>query len=785
MSVAKPRLWASQIAMISAMGISALGLATSAHADQTPKAPVEASDANAIVVTAQKRSENVQKVPISIVAISGAGLRNANVENILDLPRLAPDLAIAKGAQASYTRVSIRGIGAASNTAVEPSVASFVDGVYIPRPGALLTNFMDMQGVEVLRGPQGTLFGRNASVGAISVQTATPKQEWSGVAGVEYGTANRRKVEGTINAPLAKNVAIRVAGMLQDQDGFWHNNLDGKTYGGTKNAAVRGSLKADFGKLEWTVRADYAHTTGDGFANFAFDPNSVSPLQLATLQAHLGGQLPDTSLSDRNTNQVVNAALDDRQWGVMSDLSLSLGDYKLRLINSYRDWQSGQTDGDVAWLPISLVSRVGTYSSRSNNQELQIISPKDLLGGRLDFVGGLYYFGEDYATSEKFQQGSAFCAALVGPAHPGLLGPCNNLYANGGGVNATDLEFNQSLQSYAAYAQANAKLLRDVKLTLGGRYTKDDKNGTFDQMVPNPFFATLRAPENDVLQTSGSRFTGRASLNYTPTRDALFFANFSTGYKSGGFNSGGGVPALGSDLRTYAPETTTNYELGAKTSWFNRRLTANLTLYRMDIDGFQDRSFNGISFVVRNAGGLRHQGAEFESALTISPAIRLNASVSYLDSKFTNYTPASALPGLTGTQDLTGKPATFAPKWTGTVGAQVGTTLANTGMRWQMNTNLSFTSSYFDGLVNDNNPQTIQPGYQLLSARLALFGKNDRWSVAVFGNNLTNTVYRLGSAYQLLGAQLGLNNGVFAGSTAIRELRADPRTIGAALKVQF
>ena len=776
MSVVKSRLWASSIAVIAAVGIASSASAQQKSANTTAAAD---TDANAIVVTAQKRSENVQKVPISIVAVSAVGLTNANVENIADLPRLAPDLSIAKGPQTAYTRISIRGIGAASNTAVEPSVASFVDGVYVPRPGSLLTNFMDMQGVEVLSGPQGTLFGRNASVGAISVQTAQPKHEFSAAVAGEYGTANRQKVEGYINAPLASNVALRIAGMEQSQDGFWHNELDGQTYGGSKDAALRGTVKAEFNNVTWIVRADYAHTTGDGFSNFALDATSVSPAQLATLQSRIGG-MPDTSLSDRNTNQVVDGGLNDRQWGVMSDLSLRLGDYKLRLINSYRDWQNNQTDGDVTWMPASLLSRVSGYASKSNNEELQLISPQDkLLGGRLDFVAGLYYFNEDYATSEKFQQGSGLCSLLsdVSP-HYGAL--CNAYYLPNGGANVTDGEFSQTLNSYAGYGQANIRLLDKLKLTVGGRYSQDDKHGSFDQTVAYPLMGVLlRAPEADTLRTSGGRFTERVSLNYTPTRDMLFFANFSTGYKSGGFNSGGSSVASNAAGRTFAPETTNNYELGAKTSWLDRRLTLNLTLFRMDIKNFQDRLVEGTNITVINVPGLRNQGAEFEGAMVVSPLLRFNASVSYLDSKFTNYPDASPLPGTLAVQNLSGKPANFAPKWSGSLGAQLGAPLGHTGLRWQLNGNMTFTSQYFDSTVDDNNPLTLQRAYQLVNARLTLFGRDDRWSLAVFANNLTNTKYGLGTTYQTLGSVLG------TGAGAVRVLRADPATVGVGLKVQF
>jgi len=216
----------------------------------------------------------------------------------------------------------------------------------------------------------------------------------------------------------------------------------------------------------------------------------------------------------------------------------------------------------------------------------------------------------------------------------------------------------------------------------------------------------------------------------------------------------------------------------------------NLTFYRMDIKGFQDRAFDGTSFTVRNAGNLRHQGFEFDGVAKPLRNLSLFASLAYLDSEFTEYDNAAGLPGcaanpvvctsvgLGSTQNLKGKPATFAPKWTGRVGFDWTGDIGSSGLSWDINSNLSFVSKQFGGLVNDANPQTVIDGYALLGARATINGANDRWSVSLFGNNLLNKQYEAGNLYQFLEASLGLRNGVFPGSTAVRRLHADPRTYG-------
>jgi len=203
-----------------AQGQPAAAQATDAPAAQ-PVADTAANNGE-IVITAQKRAENAQKVPISVAAFSGQTLAKNNVLNVEGLAKIVPNLSVAKGAQSSYVRLAIRGIGAASNTAVEPSVAVFLDGAYVPRVGAAISSMLDMDSVEVLRGPQGTLFGRNASVGAISFHTAQPKlKSLNGQASAEVGTGDRFKLTGILNAPIGEHAAVRVAGSQQWFGGYW------------------------------------------------------------------------------------------------------------------------------------------------------------------------------------------------------------------------------------------------------------------------------------------------------------------------------------------------------------------------------------------------------------------------------------------------------------------------------------------------------------------------------------------------------------------------------------
>lgn len=761
-------------------------------------APAQAQDAanalagDEIVVTAQKRAESAQSVPISIAAFSGKSLDKQNVVTVLDLGKVATNFQTVRSSNTGSTRIGIRGVGSLANTLIEPSVAVFVDGVYVPRSGSVLGAFLDIDGVEVLRGPQGTLFGRNASVGALSLRSAMPKDEFSGEVSGEYGSFERYKLSGHVNLPIAENLALRVAGMGQWYRGPWHNKLDNTYYGGSDDASFRATLKADLGQVEWVLRGDYTRMDGDGVANFDFDPASVSPARLAFLQAAFAGG-PDTNLADREMNQFMVTGLVDENWGVSSTASVDVGSSTLKLINSYRVWKNDQLDGDIIYFPASLAGRQSLFDSKSHSHELQFISPeREWLGGRFDMVAGAYYFAEDFALSEVLNMGSAFCGTLV-PAGPGR-DACSAYYNTQKGAGATDQDVFQNVKSFAVYGQGNLHLADQLTLTLGGRWTSDKKSGTYAQ-TSSPFTQTLRAPEALTFpEISEGRFTYRISLNYKPNEDVLIFANHSTGYKSGGYNSGGGVPSLSvvdangklvSTKRLFTREAVKNYELGIKSSWFDRALKANLTLYRMDIAGFQDRAFDGVSFIVRNAGNLRQQGAEFDLTIAPSRNFSVTSSIAYLDSAFTDFRNASNLPGLTGTQDLTGKPNTFSPKWSGNVAVDWSGNLGSSGMSWALNGNLSFISDQYVGTVNDTNPQSLADGYAVLGARITLNGPEDRWSISAFGKNLANANYRPLSVYQPLGAALGLNNTVFSGSTANRVQANEPRTYGLSASVRF
>lgn len=739
--------------------------------------PPESGD---IIVTAQKRSESVQNVPISISAFGGEALRAANVTQISDLTRLVPTFNYGTSPGTVGTRYGIRGLSAVGNSAIEPSVATFLDGVYVPRAGSLSAGLLDIDTIEVLSGPQGTLFGRNASVGAISITTALPTDTLQTLAAAEIGTGERYRGELVLNVPVSDRLAFRFAGLGEAFGGFWRYLPTGKRFGGIDTVSTRltGRLKIS-DNITWIVRGDYLHQGGNNYQNVSVDPKSITPTIFANFSRILGGRLPIIGLdSNDSLNDPSTGKVNDYHWGVSSTLNFDTDSgFAFKLIDSYRRWRAQEQDGEVTFLPVPLLDRAYLYDSKSDSHELQIVSPLDkLLGGRLSFVGGLYYYHEKLDINYDYNLRAEWCSTAVAAFAPSLVAACNAGIKNAGFYN----RFPQTTRSYAAYAQATITIVPRVNLTLGGRFTHESKDASYLGVRVNPS-AVFGTNENSSLNYSDNRFTERVNLSWKPSRDLLFFSTYSTGFKAGGFNAGASNTVLGT-LREFGPELVKNYELGAKTQFLDRRVTADVTLYRMDVQGFQERALLNAASVVRNVGSIRSQGVEATFAATPVSWLRLNASVAYLNSKFTSYPNAPALPWLTGVQDLTGARPTFAPRWTTSFGAEIRHEFA-AGYRATLRTDVNTVSSQNENSANDNSPIAIQNAYALLSMRLSLFAPGDKFSLAVFGQNLTDKHYCSNYGYQVLGAQLGA---VDPGhSEAIDCFHASPRTIGLRLGLKM
>jgi len=725
--------------------ILALGLAMSANAQQKD---------DEIIVTATKRAENIQDVPISITAYGAEFIEKSGVSDIHDVALYTPNFTISHSSQLTNQRIAIRGVGSVGNSGIEPSVGVFIDGIYYPRPGSVIGNLMDIQSFEILRGPQGTLFGRNTPMGALNITTKDPS--FSGFEGsyeLGYASHNAYKLGAAINVPLSENAALRVSGKYTDRDGYGTNLMTGENYGERSDLNLRGKLlfeptdalsvklTADYGKInsggasiEYLNSASSAPFLGTLAALAGFDPRlvGVDPTQLLTSDPY-----------DHDIYQVNNDDLEDEQWGIAADISYELASgHTIRSITAFRDWKASSYENAIR-TPLAIFPRVTDYENDTFSQELQLLSPT---GGKFDYLLGAFYYSENYYISQDFDLGAQFCIPIIA----GLAGlPAAQGCAAGQQIDASDGEFVQDLTSIAAFAQGTYHVSDQLSFTLGGRFTSDDKTADFTNEVNNPFVIALsvRADENwpglDIGEFGDktSQFTYFANTSYNINDDTMLFATLSSGFKSGGFNTDGVFPALTRRQRIFGPEDTTNYEVGVKSDLADGALRLNATLFRMDIDGFQDRAFDGVSFITRNVGSLRQQGFEADATWRPIDQLKVIGGLSYLDSEFKDYTGASPLPG-GPIQVLTGKSAHYSPKWQYSVVSDWSDGIdAFGGSEYFVRGEVQYIGEQNIGGNTNQNPQTIQEGYGLLNARVGLRSDDDTWEINLWGKNLSDKGY--------------------------------------------
>lgn len=752
--------------------------------------PALAQDANApqaieeIVVTAQKRSENIQKVPLSIVAISGDKLRSANASSLLDLPKLVPNVQFTTGFISSSLQVRIRGFGQQGNNSLDPEVTPYIDGVYIPRTGALFSSFLDVKSVEVLRGPQGTLFGRNSVVGAISMSTNQPEfSKVEGYAAGQIGNYNTYQLDGVLNVPVSENVAVRAAVLGKHFGGYFHNLYDDRRLGEQDTYVARLAMKAALTPdLTLLIQGDYARLKGDGVNGSVPYADTAPAGAIANFASKFGNDLRGLTkypTYDLNT-AIGNPSLRDTQYGFSAHLDYDLPDAgTVRLISAYRNWKSLQNTGEGALTPLSIIGRIANFYSDSYSHELQYISPEDMLDDHLKLVGGVFYFHEKFRTTDQFDLGSDFCGLIFTGAN---LATC----LAGPQTNATFQDFRQKARSFAAYLQGDIKIIPAVTLTLGARYTDDHKSATTDQVASGLGGSILRAPEYTVLSVNKKKPTYRANLTWNVTDNVILFGGYTTGYKSPAISSTAGRPALGVK-RLLEAETSKNIEVGLKSTLDGGRVLFNATVFRTEVDDFQDRSFDGISFSFQNAGDIRSQGVEIEGGWHPTRHFALDAAFAYLDATYLSNLNAPGLPACTGTptcpttQNLSGKTLPFAPKIQFSVRPSITNIELGGDFTGTVRTNFSYTSHYLT--TNDNNPQSVSPRRLLIDASVEVANEKGL-KISIFGNNLTNRQYATYTFTQVLDSLFGVRD-TTTGETLLRANLNDPRTFGIRVQQSF
>lgn len=736
-------------------GLSAPALAQDAAPaapQQADAAPAEAPAPGEIVVTATRRAERLQDVPLAVSAISAQQLSEGGFQKLTDIQYQFSGVQF--GTSPNDSGFRLRGVGSAGGftSSSEQNVGTVVDNVVIPF-GNPVNSLGDLERVEVLKGPQGTQFGKNASSGVVNITTAKPRfDKVSGRVFGSYGELNEVNTTGQINLPISSHAALGVFGFYRRNDGFLNNVVRNENWGGEESYGGRAKLlwePAD--GLSFYLIGDYSKTTRTGPGQLwtlnalPFDV-AVNPL-MGLRFANLGALGVTPGFKNDKSVEEYQGFTSEQNYGGSLEINYELGGgYNLTSVTAYRMLDEGPQvfaiDGSS--LPIFRAQQTGV-DQRFFSQELRLSSPKD---SRIEFTGGAYL------SLRKVGDGNDFNRAQLRPAFPFTpiaLGPV---------LKATpivDIAAGQSntqtkSDSYAGFIDGKFHVT-DTFALLGGARVQHDKvrassfsiidpavaPGTIDMTTTPPGFVVPYAPRP--LQTgeiAKTGWSGRAGFEYKPMRDVLLFGTIARGYLGPTVTFSG----LTGTRSSVDPQTVRDITVGIKSQLFDRKVTFNANLFFDKYKNLQTSVFNGTEFLTENAGGFRANGFEVDTAWRVSPEFSLSGSFTYSDTKFTDYItacPGDLKPGFAcftqnggSVVQAKGEPLSGAPKYSATLGADV---------RVPINEQLTFdwsANGYYRSRVQYAVAQrgSFQPGFVTIGLNAGVGSSDGRWRVGVFARNL-------------------------------------------------
>ena len=773
-----------------------------------------------IVVTARRRVETVQSVPIAISVIGGTTLADTGAYNVNRLTQLQPTLQF-YSTNPRNSAANIRGLGAPfglTNDGIEQGVGIYVDGVYYSRIASATFDFTDTERIEVLRGPQGTLYGKNTTAGAINITTRKPS--FTPEARVELTTGNYDFIQAKASAsgPIVDGkLAARLSASVTSRRGTIRNTVLGGYANAQDNQSVRGQLLwTPAPNFDVTLYGDYGHQNPDCCAQIYVRTGTTQrPLnrQYAALAAAFGYAPPSTNAFDRLTDLDTPLRARQELGGVSLVGNLDLGGATLTSVSAWRFWNwDPSNDRDFTGLPITTVS-ANPSQQRQWSQELRVASN----GKRaVDYVAGLFYFHQTIDTQGLQVQGPAASRFLLNPGNvaPGSAGcatattaACNPAVLNGLTARNT-IGFSNT--SAAVFGKATWHITDALSIAPGVRVNYDKKTGDYVSVVTTGSGSTvLTNDQRGVLAPQSYRpdfddwnVSGDVTLAYDVARDVHAYATYARSYKSGGINLSG-LPLDGSNNPILAaaqvkPERVNHYELGVKTQWLDRRITANLAAFWTDISDYQATVTNGQLGVLRgylaNAEAVRTRGVELDTAFRPTERLNLYANAAYTDAKYVRFVDAPCPPELSGgttaaagqSPSAPGTPGGISPsacdvsgqrlpgisKWAFSYGAEyalparIGTTDGNAY--------LGVDGSYRSRFSSNPSPSayTYIDGYSLANFRLG-YRADAGWNAFLWLRNAFDQDY-----YELLATQSG-NTGLIVGQPG------DPRTYGVTISASF
>ena len=721
-------------------------------AEAQTRAPVPAgkpaansSQLETVTVTTRRREESSQDVPTPMSVVSGQNLETQRVYRIQDLQQLVPSVNVAY-MHARQSSVSIRGLGNnPASDGLEGSVGLYIDNVYLGRPGMAVFDLMDIEQLEVLRGPQGTLFGKNTTAGVINISTRAPTFTPERSIETSVGEDGYFQTKGTISVPLNDQLAGRFSAYRTRSDGDIKNEYDGHDLNGGSRDGFRAQLlfkpNEDF-NLRWI--GDYNEEDSSAGTRVLYNTGpTINGVNLYQSRANAAGATLVNG-SHRKVNLDNDQHVTVHQGGTSVEANWTLpSDFTLTSISSYRFWNFTPRNDDGLNVPASYNAGV-SVEDKQYSQEFRLASPK---GEFFDYVVGAYYFGSDL-DNKSF--------AYYGPQADIWNGTARGALANvtsiGNGHIKTD--------SFALFAQGTWHLTERLDFTAGVRGTYEEKSAWVTRDAPiggaavTGAAATARrgragAYDSGDLNQYSSSPSGLLNLSYRITDDVLGYATLSHGEKSGGVNLAvGSAPVAGADSLLIGTERANNAELGFKSTLWDHRLQLNANVFWTQVNAYQTNAYDAENRVqyLTNAGSVRSRGVEFESTVIPLRGLTLNINGSYNDVSYLSYKDApcppevSQAPGAPASCDLSGHQVVGASKWIGNANGEYKWNLDN-GFEPYVTASYAFRSKAV-GTVEDSDYGQI-PSYAVVNFSTGLRGdfNQGQWDVSLWLKNAFDKTY--------------------------------------------
>ena len=720
-----------------------------------------------VVVTATRRDQSFQDVPVAVSALTAQHLLDAGVNEFQKIEAQVPSLEIEGNTNPFTTSLRIRGLGNLANIAnFEPAVGLFVDGAYRSRSGVAMGDLLDVERIEVLRGPQSVLYPKNVTAGLINVITQRPTDAFSAWGGASFGNLDYWQLQGGINGALADGVRGRLAAVTSDRDGSFDDIVNGTHSGGYSRTAARGQLEFDLGdRANLRLIAGYSDKEGD-----CCSPD-VLPGARSQGLLNLVGRPVDTDPLNRRTAYSDPYRFEGDQYDLLAELNYEFDWAVLTSTTSFDHFDVwSQFDSEQSALTLAVF--IDRQESDAFGQEFRLTSSGD---GPVSWMTGAYYYDNDFTRGSLSGDEpmlvlgpdiDAYAPPLTSPPFPGAPGDQSSFRST------------NDTRHWSLFGQVDWQATERTKLSAGLRYIDEKKSidaRSTMQIAAVPSLAmTTTVPAPIVADRSTDGLAWNLSALFDVTPDTTVYATVSEGYKAGGYNGDWGNLTVAQ--REFDDETVLNLEAGLKSRFWNDQATLNMSVFRSEFEDFQNASFLGLNFLVRNAEKVVTQGVELDGSVRPLAGLTLDYAVTYLDAEYDEFTQGACYYGRTPTNaaertcDLSGETLPNAPDWRTTLGVQYEHALASgTGF---FRTDWAYTSEQNVDTALD--PRAQQDAYSLWSARLGW--RNGRYSVSLWGENLADETVKTAAGPQTVfgsadgGMQIYLN---------------EPRTYGVTMDVRF